>query len=55
MCGLVCAEDCVEKVTSNVGIKEDLVTDSSVVGSFLGTELLAFDEELLVDWWLNVV
>lgn len=55
MCGLIFAEDCVEKVTSRVGIEEDPVTDSSVVGSFPGTPVLAFDEEVPVEWWSNVV
>lgn len=55
MFGLVCTENVVENGASRVGIKEDLVTDSSVVGSNPGTAVLVFEEELLDDWWLIVV
>lgn len=55
MCGLICVEDCVEKVIFCVGIVEDFVIDFSVVGFFLGILMLVFDEEVFVEWWLNVV
>lgn len=55
MCGLIFVEDCVEKVIFCVGIVEDFVIDFSVVGLFLGILVLVFDEEVFVEWWLNVV
>lgn len=55
MCGLIFVEDCVEKVIFCVGIEEDFVIDFSVVGLFLGILVLVFDEEVFVEWWLDVV
>lgn len=55
MCGLIFVEDCVEKVIFCVGIVEDFVIDFSVVGLFLGILVLVFDEEVFVEWWLDVV
>lgn len=55
MCGLIFVEDCVEKVIFCVGIVEDFVIDFRVVGLFLGILVLVFDEEVFVEWWLNVV